>query len=136
MSSWRQPSRDGRPASSAGLTICARPADDLQRRGVIRKDDPGSSAGTTMGRAARGTVRSMRSLLSRAWSMDPEKGDALLAVVFLLEQAFELAAFFPGPRPHLGLAIGCELVLAGGLAVRRRAPVVAAVLGIAGLCAF
>jgi signal transduction histidine kinase len=81
------------------------------------------------------TLPSMRSLPARLRSLDPARADALLAVGFLVEVAVELAAFFPDGRPHLAIAIGLELVTAAALAIRRRAPVVAATLGMAALTA-
>ena len=76
----------------------------------------------------------MRSLLVRLRSLDPTRADAMLALVFLAEVAFELLVFVGSDRPHLGLAIACELVLAGGLALRRRAPTVSVLGAFLALC--
>jgi signal transduction histidine kinase len=71
----------------------------------------------------------MRSLVSRLRSLDPARADALLGLAFLAEAAVELVAFLPNGRPHLAIAVACELVMAGALAIRRRAPLIAAVIG-------
>jgi signal transduction histidine kinase len=75
----------------------------------------------------------MRSLLGRLRSLDPPRADALLALVFLAEAAFELVVFVPVQPPHLALAVLCELGLAGALAVRRRRPTAAMLVGLAAL---
>src|SRR4051812_4203113 len=116
MSSWRQLSRRGRLPSSAGLTILCPRADDLGRPrgggGSSSRMPRGSSAGTTPRAAPADTVISMRSLLARLRSLDPTRADALLALVFLAEVAFELLVFVGSDRPYLGIAVACELVLA------------------------
>jgi signal transduction histidine kinase len=70
----------------------------------------------------------MRTLLGRLRSLDPARADAIVALVYLAEVTFEMLVFVGDPRPRLGLAVLGELLLAGGLAVRRRWPT-PAVLG-------
>lgn len=75
----------------------------------------------------------MRSLAGRLRSLGPARADAIVALIFLAEVTFELFVFVGSPRPDLGVAVVCELLLAGGLAVRRRWPAVAALAGFAAL---
>jgi signal transduction histidine kinase len=75
----------------------------------------------------------MRTLLGRLRSLDPARADAIFALVFLAEVTFELLVFVGAPRPDLGVAVLCELLLAGGIAVHRRWPAVAALAGFAAL---
>src|SRR4051794_26514703 len=75
----------------------------------------------------------MRTLGRRLRSLDPPRADAIVALVFLAEVTVEMLVFVGAPRPDLGLAILCELLLVAGLAVRRRWPAVAALAGFVGL---
>jgi signal transduction histidine kinase len=76
---------------------------------------------------ARGTVA--RAMLARLRALDPFRTDLLLAAAFLVEVQLELAVLVPDGAPHRPLAALLFGVLACTLALRRRAPVVAALAG-------
>jgi signal transduction histidine kinase len=74
------------------------------------------------------TLPSMSSLPARLRSMDPTVADALLGAAFLLEATIELL-LLPDPRPKAGVAWLLLAATAGAVALRRRLPVTAAVVG-------
>src|SRR4051794_8971709 len=76
----------------------------------------------------------MRSLPGRLRSLDPVRADALLALVFLVEAAVEIAVLVPAPRPHFAIAVLSELVLALALAVRRRWALASVIGAFGALC--
>jgi signal transduction histidine kinase len=62
-------------------------------------------------------------------SLDPARADALLAVGFLVEVTLELLVTLNDPRPKIGAVYALLVVLAGGVAARRRLPFTAALSG-------
>lgn len=62
--------------------------------------------------------------------MDPFRADLLLAAVYLLEALGELQILVPDGAPHMGAAVLLVCIGAFTLAVRRRWPVVAALVGV------
>jgi signal transduction histidine kinase len=76
----------------------------------------------------------LRSLRARVRALGPGRADALVAFAYLVEAELEIA-LLAGGKPHAGLAALCVLPVAGGLALRRRAPLAALLLAMAGLTA-
>jgi signal transduction histidine kinase len=76
----------------------------------------------------------LRSLVARVRAMDPLRADLLLALAFLVESELEVVLLVDG-APHAGVAAACMVPIAAGLALRRRAPVVALTLTAVGLTA-
>jgi signal transduction histidine kinase len=77
-------------------------------------------------------VRALTSLGARVRALPPGRADLLLAGVFLLETQVELS-FLDAPTSTILAARGLVLVMACGVAARRRAPFVAAALVFAAL---
>ena len=69
-------------------------------------------------------------MLARMRALDPFKADLLLAAVFLVEANIELAVLVPADAPHRWGAELLILVAAFTLAIRRRWPSIAALLGV------
>jgi signal transduction histidine kinase len=69
-------------------------------------------------------------MLARMRALDPLKADLLLAAVYLVEASAELVLLVPDDAPHTGVAILALFVGAFTLAIRRRWPVVAALVGV------
>jgi signal transduction histidine kinase len=72
-------------------------------------------------------MQPLRALLARLRAMDPLRADVLLGGVFLVEAQLEVLLIARGD-PHAGAAAACLAVIAAGLALRRRAPLVAVAL--------
>jgi signal transduction histidine kinase len=80
-------------------------------------------------------MQPLRSIRARVRSLGPARVDALIAAVFLAEGLLEAELFYRGAR-HAWIGIGATVLIAAGLAVRRRSPLVALALGLAGFMAF
>src|SRR5687767_433248 len=87
---------------------------------------PRSSRRTTMRAISRGTV--LRAMLARLRAMDPRRADLLLAAVFLVEALGELLLLVPAGAERKWAVVGLVAALAATLAIRRRSPVVAALV--------
>jgi signal transduction histidine kinase len=116
------------------MTICG-----LARggRGVILRDDSriGSREDECAPAGAYAAVmQPLRSLIVRLRALDPLRADLLLAVAFLIEAELEVLVFVRG-YPHAGLAAVIMVAIAAGLALRRRAPVVAIASTVAAIMA-
>jgi signal transduction histidine kinase len=98
------------------------------RSAVILEDDRRSS-GRTMKAPARG-ARVFFAMLARMRALDPFRADLLLAGAFLVEALGELVLLVPGSAKHDVAAAGLILVGAFSLAIRRRWPIVAALVGV------
>jgi signal transduction histidine kinase len=77
----------------------------------------------------------MPRLTGRLRSLSPARADALLALAFGAEVAFELLVLVPGQPPRFALVVLVELAMVVALATRRRAPLVAALIAFTTLCA-
>ena len=77
-------------------------------------------------------MRALTSLGARVQALPPGRADLLLAGAFLLETQVELS-FLDAPTGTVLAARGLTLVMALGVAARRRAPLVAAALVFAAL---
>src|SRR5690242_4899863 len=75
-------------------------------------------------------------MLARMRAIDPFRADLLLAVVFLLEAIAEGFVLVPDGAPHQGWALAFIVALAGALAIRRRWPVVSALVAMPLLIGF
>jgi signal transduction histidine kinase len=75
-------------------------------------------------------------MLARLRAMDPYRADLLLASVLLVEGLLEVAFLLPGETPHRGLVAVLIAGLAGCVAIRRRLPAVAAVIGMLVFCGY
>lgn len=75
-------------------------------------------------------------MLARLRAMDPYRADLLLASVLLVEGLLEVVFLLPGETPHRGLVAVLIAGLAGCVAIRRRLPAVAAVIGMLIFCAY
>jgi signal transduction histidine kinase len=104
---------------------------------VVLQDEP-AIARADDDRAAGGgysaTVRALTSLGARVQALPPGRADLLLAGAFLLETQVELS-FLDASTGTVLAARGLTLVMALGVAARRRAPFVAAALVFAALTA-
>ena len=112
--------------------ICAsrrdEPASSLRMsRAIARTDDDRDSAA---GYSA--PVRALTSLGARVQALPPGRADLLLAGAFLLETQVELS-FLDASTSTVLAARGLTLAMALGVAARRRAPLVAALLVFAAL---
>ena len=87
-----------------------------------------SSARTTKDVARAITV--LATMLARLRALDPFRADLLLAGAFLIEALGELVVLVPDGAPRPGLAALLIFVAAFSLAIRRRWPVVAALVGV------
>src|SRR5687768_6425614 len=74
----------------------------------------------------------LRAIRARARSLGPGRVDALIGAAFLVEGLLEAALLYPDAR-YRWIATLATVALAGALAVRRRAPLAAAVIA---MCAF
>src|SRR4051794_3573024 len=63
---------------------------------------------------------------ARLRALDPRRADALIAVAALAEYLFELFVLVPDDAPYFGIAFAAIVVSAGGLALRRTAPLAGA----------
>src|SRR5829696_8975123 len=63
----------------------------------------------------------LRAIRDRARSLGPARVDGLIAAVFLVEGALEAALLY-ADAPYAWIAVLATATIAGGLAVRRRAP--------------
>jgi signal transduction histidine kinase len=70
-------------------------------------------------------------MLARLRAMDPFRADLLLAAVLVVEGMLEVALLLPAGTPDRGIVALLVAGLAACLAIRRRAPAVAAVVGFA-----
>jgi signal transduction histidine kinase len=68
-------------------------------------------------------------MLARLRAMDPFRADLLLAAVLLVEGLLEVAFLLPDETPRDGLVAALVAGLAACVAIRRRAPIVAALVG-------
>ena len=68
-------------------------------------------------------------MLGRLRTMDPYRADLLLAAALLVEGLVELALLPPDDAPYRAGAIAVIVALAGAVAIRRRWPVVSALIG-------
>ena len=75
-------------------------------------------------------------MLARLRAMDPYRADLLLASVLLVEGLLEVAFLLPEETPYRGLVAALIAALAGCVAIRRRLPAVAAVIGMLIFCAY
>jgi len=69
-------------------------------------------------------------MLARLRAMDPYRVDLLLAAALLVEGLLEVTLLLPDETPRHGLIAVLVAGLAGCVAIRRRAPIVAALVGI------
>jgi signal transduction histidine kinase len=77
----------------------------------------------------------LRAIRARIRSLGPARLDALIAAAFLLESLLEAALLYADAR-YVWVAVAATLMIAAGLAVRTRAPLVAVLLGLAGFVTF
>src|SRR5687768_5369214 len=80
-------------------------------------------------------MQPLRAIRDWAGRLGPGRVDALIAVAFALEGLFEAAVFYADAR-HAWVGVLSTASIAVGLAVRRRAPLVALLLAGAGFLAF
>jgi signal transduction histidine kinase len=76
-----------------------------------------------------GTFPPVRALLERIRGLDPQRADAFLAALFLLEAAVELAVALPPHPPDVVLVALALTVLGAAIAFRRRVPLTSAIVG-------
>jgi signal transduction histidine kinase len=69
-------------------------------------------------------------MLARMRALDPFRADLLLAAVFLVEALCELALLVPDDAEHNWAAVLLFCVAAFTIAIRRRSPVIAALVGV------
>jgi hypothetical protein len=74
-------------------------------------------------------------MLARLRAMDPYRADLLLASALLVEGLLEVAFLLPDDTPRDGLVAVLAAGLAGCVAIRRRMPAVAAIVGMLLFCA-
>jgi signal transduction histidine kinase len=75
-------------------------------------------------------------MLARLRALDPYRADLLLASALLVEGLLEVLFLMPESTPRLGVVALLVAGLAGCVAVRRRFPVIAPIVGMAIFCAF
>ena len=75
-------------------------------------------------------------MLARLRGMDPYRVDLLLAAALLVEGLLEVTLLLPDETPRHGLIAVLVAGLAGCVAIRRRAPIVAALVGMLLFLAF
>ncbi len=75
-------------------------------------------------------------MLARLRAMDPYRADLLLASVLLVEGLLEVVFLLPGETPNQGLVAALVAGLAGCVAIRRRLPAVAALIGMLIFCGY
>jgi signal transduction histidine kinase len=76
-----------------------------------------------------GTFPPMRALRERIRGLDPQRADAFLAALFLLEAAGELAIALPPHPPDVVLVALALVVMGAAIALRRRLPLTASLAG-------
>jgi signal transduction histidine kinase len=77
----------------------------------------------------------LRAIRARGRTLGPGRLDALIAIVFLVEGLLEAALLYPHAE-HAWIGVLATVLIAGGLAVRRRAPIAALGLAVAGFVLF
>jgi signal transduction histidine kinase len=77
----------------------------------------------------------LRSLRARAGRIPPGRLDALIALLYLVEAELEIL-LLAADAPHTGIAALLQVVIAAGLAMRRRAPALSLALGACAFVAF
>jgi signal transduction histidine kinase len=92
---------------------------------VMEEDDPRAGPGYRC-----------RTMLARLRAMDPYRADLLLASVLLVEGLLEVFVLLPDETPNHGLVAVLVAGLAGCVAIRRRLPAVAAMVGMLIFCAY
>jgi signal transduction histidine kinase len=117
--------------SSAAVTILPRPRGGCA---VILEDD--SAIVTQEDDLARAYGYGCTAMLARLRAMDPYRADLLLASVLLVEGLLEVVFLLPDATPREGLITVMVAGLAGCVALRRRMPAVAPLVGMAIFCAF
>ena len=108
------------------MTILPPPAG---RSAVILEDDGAILIQDDDARPRRGYL--WRTMLARLRAMDPYRADLLLAAVLAVEGQLEVLFLLPDSADHNGLAALIMLAFAACVAIRRRLPAVAALVGIA-----
>jgi signal transduction histidine kinase len=113
------------------VTILPRPRGGCA---VILEDD--SAIVTQEDDLARAYGYGCTAMLARLRAMDPYRADLLLASVLLVEGLLEVVFLLPDATPREGLITVMVAGLAGCVALRRRLPAVAPLVGMAIFCAF
>jgi signal transduction histidine kinase len=80
-------------------------------------------------------METLRAIRARARSLGPGRLDALIALVFLVEGLLEALLLY-GHAEHVWLGVLATCTIAAGLAVRRRVPIAALALAVAGFVIF
>ena len=117
--------------SSAAVTI---PSHSPGGPGVILEDDAAIVMQDDDARPPTGY--GCATMLARLRAMDPLRADLLLAAVLLVEGLVEVAVLVPGGAGRDGLVALLVAGLAGCVAIRRRLPAVAAMLGMLLFCLY
>jgi signal transduction histidine kinase len=128
MSSWPALSPPPHRASSAAVTILRLPGGGSA---VILEDDRPILIAEDDGARVRGYR--CHTMLARLRALDPLKGDLLLGAFLLVEGLLEVVLLLDEGR---GVAAVLVAMLAGCVAIRRRLPVVAPIVGLAIFAAF
>ena len=97
---------------------------------MVNQDDEGAPA-----RAYADGMQPLRAIRARARSLGPARVDALIAAVFLVESLLEAALLYSGAA-YVWIAVVASVVLATGLAVRRRAPLLSLALAVTAFVAY
>ena len=97
---------------------------------MVSQDDEGAPA-----RAYALGMQSLQAIRTRARDLGPRRVDALIAAVFLVEGLLEVALLY-GDERYVWLAVLATALIAAGLAVRRRQPLLSVVLAIGGFVLF
>jgi signal transduction histidine kinase len=77
-----------------------------------------------------GAIKVCIAMLARMRALDPFRADLLLAAAFLVEASVELTVLVPDGAPHQWAAALLIVISAFCLAIRRRWPIVAALVGV------
>jgi signal transduction histidine kinase len=101
---------------------------------VILEDD--SAIVTQEDDLARACGYGCLTMLARLRAMDPYRADLLLAAALAVEGLLEVLFLLPDDSPHDGLIALAVIGMAGCVAIRRRLPTVAPLVGMALFCAF
>jgi signal transduction histidine kinase len=80
-------------------------------------------------------METLEAIRARADRLGPGRLDALIALAFLLEGLLEAALLYPHAR-YAWIGVLATVAIAGGLALRRRLPVAALALAVAGFLLF
>jgi signal transduction histidine kinase len=131
MSSWPTLSTPVRRLSSAAVTILWLPAGGS---GVILEDDFAIVMQEDDLPCACGY--GCLTMLARLRAMDPFRADLLLAAALAVEGLLEVLFLLPDEAPRDGVIALMVVGMAGCVAIRRRLPVVAPLVGMALFCAF